>query len=181
MENDDKIISRVVIVATEFKEFPKWFTDKFRSWKPEAREKYFRFVLPLIGFKHVGKGLAGLGAMWLTGERRTPEFLRENDRIIKGGPIRIIPWEYKMVFKSALRNKIVEYGEKIFEQGFKGMIISEGSLELNKLCCLYLLPEFKPFQPGGESHIDFIAEKIPLPDGEAVVFLGLDIQISGLP
>ncbi|MBI4835324.1 MAG: hypothetical protein HY811_10990 [Planctomycetes bacterium] len=175
-----KIISKVIIFASEFRELPHWLTDKLRSWKPEARDNFFNRILPLVGYKHAGKGIAGLGAMWLCGEKVAATYLRENDRLIKGGSVQITSLDNKMVFKSLIRNKIVEYGTKILDSTYDPAIISEGSYKLNEAVNQYLLPEFAPFKTDGESHIDFITEKLPSPaqPDNAIQSLGLDIQVS---
>jgi hypothetical protein len=176
----NKIISKAVIFAPAFEQVPVSLLKKCGKWKTSAQEQLFFRILPLVGHPKLGKGLADLAAMWLTGQNGAMEFLKETDRVLKGSPVLISAVHDKGIFLSALRNEIIRYGKRIMDESFNDAIIKEGSRKINEVVSQYALSEFVSFKQTGASHIDFITDEITLADkaGQAQLVLGLDIQVS---
>ena len=173
----DNIISKAVIFAPRFEQVPVDLLKKCGKWKTSAQEQLYYKILPLVGHPKLGKGLADLGAMWLTGKNEVIDSFKETDRVLKGRPIQISARHNKGIFRSALRNQIIKYGKRIIDESFNDVIIKEGSLEINEVVRQYTLDEFIEFTFGGASHIDFIKDEITVA-GWSQFTLGLDIQVA---
>jgi len=166
--------------------------SKFGDGVARGRKKYDRMTresyYPLYGSRKDGvKGLIFLGLRALCGDRQLRKYLKPRlGKIITGKPVCICPPENLKDFGKEMRRQIAGSGAAILEHhGLSGDISEDilniHSRQLNRWANRYQSAEFAPFEPGGESHIDFIVVEIPDParPGQMMKWLGLDIQVSG--
>jgi hypothetical protein len=145
----------------------------------EYAYEYVNFVLPMIGHKTLGKGLATLGTMWLAGNQKVNSFLRDTDKVIFGKPILITDTLRKAKFQIKLRNRLVFWGNLLLRT-FDSYWIKEANKDINLFVQVFKMSEFAPLISGGLSYIDFIVERIPdkTQPKKLKENLCLDIQVS---
>lgn len=158
------------------------YAESIESGKQWYEESWLRYIGPLRGNKKSKiKGLGALGAMVLSADKDLVKFLKPDmDEIIEGNPICVVLPDKMGKFRNDVRNLIIRYGSFIIDGNYYPETIRLGIERLNQLVEQYRTPEFMPFMPNGESHIDFIVIEIPDPNNpdKMIKQLGLEIQVS---
>jgi len=171
-----------------------------------SQSKYTRYtaqyLLPFTGRRGVGKGLGPLAALWLTGNQNVKNYLAETDKIVKGNPVLITNPQKAGQFRKRLINQIIHSGSVILramdmdkyvrELRHKDLPVDselttilkdtlcDENKRINNLVNRYQRMVFKPFRPGGNSHIDFFVEEIfNESKWQCETKLGLEIQVAG--
>lgn len=146
--------------------------DKTRKNYEKGTREYF---YPIFGSRKKNvKGLAVLGIMALSGDKKLNKCLRHNCGAISiGKPFCICAQDKLTEFKTALKKCLTAAGPVLIKYDFPEPGMKYRNMLLNKLVDSYRLPEYEPFTPDGDSHVDFVALEI---NGKKR--LGLDVKIS---
>lgn len=158
----------------------KRYQESLYTGMKKYEENYLNYVLPMVGHKTLGKGLATLAAGWLAGDKKVKNFLRDADTIITGEPILICPLEKKGLFQNKLRNHLVFWGRLVLYDPLYKECRKEANEQINQLVQVFTRSEFAPFSPDGASHIDFVIPKIidPMRVDKIKIPVGLEIQVA---
>jgi hypothetical protein len=117
-----------------------------------------RSVLPFTGSREIGKGMAPIAAMWLTGDIMTEDALRGDDQVGLGGPInvaRVTP-DMRSALKSAVVNRIVQSGKTLISADWDPAVMVQENDHINNLIASLQNAAYVAFATAGVSHCDWI-------------------------
>ncbi|MBI4833615.1 MAG: hypothetical protein HY811_02180 [Planctomycetes bacterium] len=140
----------------EAKEFKRRITETKGNWAQGIGYG----ILRLTGDKIRGKGAATIATYWLIGEPTTVGMVREQDTGLQGGPYQICPDEFIQAFQSALMERLIQAGMKIFQSRYDASVISRENDVTNLLVDKFVDSglSLAGFSTGGASHLDFVKE-----------------------
>jgi hypothetical protein len=119
--------------------------------------KVAKNVLPFTGSTELGKGVAPIAAMWLSGDITTEGHLRGDDQIGMGGPVnvaRVTP-DMRSALKSALVNRLIQSGKILISADWDSTVMADENDHVNDLIASLQDSAYVAFATGGTSHCDW--------------------------
>ena len=140
----------------EAKEFKRRITETKNNWV----EGISYGILRLTGDKIRGQGAATIATYWLIGEPTAVGMVREQDTGVQGGPYQICQDTLIQAFQSALMERLIQAGMKIFNSRYDQTVISRENDVTNLLVDKFVDTGLglAGFSTGGDSHLDFVKE-----------------------
>ena len=138
----------------------KRFKEKVDKAKESFLEGLARRTLIFGGTKVKGRGAAALAPHWLVKDNRVMGWLREDDKVLEGGPFLVCKIPDRSAFKAALTERLVQSGVRIIKSGLSTTVIASENDQTNNLVQKFVdsILGLNPFTTGGLSRLDFILQ-----------------------
>lgn len=108
---------------------------------------------------YTGKSALSIIISWLSGDVLTPEYLRKQDRLIKGQPCLITRPSRLRKFQVELRTRLRRAVSNIQTANYAPEAVSRENDRTNQLIDSYRNVDIASFQSGGSSHLSFIVHE----------------------
>lgn len=140
--------------------FPQRFKDQVDAAKEDFAEGFAARVLPFIGTKRGGRGVAPIAALWLTDDPIAEGLLRPADEVLEGGPYLVCPREKMAGLKAMLNQRLIQAGATILKSGLVTAVITAENQKTAEQVQGFVDPALTlvPFVAGGDSCVDYFVD-----------------------